>query len=63
MKSKAERLVHLLTALATVEEVGLDVVEDREKHTARLVSRAVAVSTGNALGEGRCEGYKARCSD
>ena len=43
----------LSRALAAVEEVGLNVIEDGEPSAARRVrSRVFAVGTGNAAGDG-----------
>lgn len=52
VESQTKRLVRLLATLAAIEQVRLDVLEDGEEHTARFVSRDVAVGAGNALGDG-----------
>ena len=44
--------MHLLAALSAIEQVGLNVLKDREQHAARLVSSAVAVGASDTLGEG-----------
>ena len=45
----------LSNALAAVEEIGLDVLEDGEPSAARRVrSRVLAVGTGDAAGDGTC---------
>ena len=43
--------MHILAAFAVVEQVCLEIIEDREEDAARLVGRDVTVGTGNALGD------------
>ena len=55
MEGETERFVSLFATLATIKQVLLDVVQDREKSTARRVGRSVlAVGASNALGESSC---------
>ena len=52
MEGETKRLVRLLTALAAVEEVALELVDNVEEGAARLVSCGVhAVRTRNAARE------------
>ena len=51
VEGETERFVSLLTALAAVEEVRLDVLEDGEEHAASLVGRHAAIGASDALGE------------
>ena len=51
VEGETEGLVHLLTALAAVEEVLLDVVADGEERAAGGVRRNVAVSAGHLAGD------------
>ena len=52
MECETERLVYLLAALAAVEQVRLDVLEDGEEYTAGLVGRHAAIGASDALGDG-----------
>lgn len=53
---QAKRLVSLSYALATVEEVGLNVVQNREPRAARGVGHSPAVGTGGTfLNDGSCK--------
>ena len=54
VESETERLVHLFSALASVEQVCLDVIKDGEEHAARLMGSDVAISAGDALRDSRC---------
>lgn len=52
VEGESERLVNLLTTLATVEKVLLDIIEDREQDTTGCVSGGTAVSASSRLDEG-----------
>ena len=52
MESQTKRLVDLLAALAAVEQVRLNVLEDGEEHAAGLVGRHAAIGASDALGDG-----------
>lgn len=54
VEREAERLVDLLAALAAVEQVCLDVFQDREKDAASFVCGDVAVGASDATRYGRC---------
>lgn len=41
----------LLSALATIEQMCLDVLKNRKEHTARFIGRDVPVGAGNTLGD------------
>lgn len=44
----------MFTAFATVEEIGLDVLQNREKIAARLIRNDVPVGAGNTAGQRSC---------
>lgn len=52
VEGETEGLVHLLTALATVKQVCLDVVADGKQLAAGCVRRDVPVGAGDTAGEG-----------
>ena len=55
MEGQTKRLVNLLTALATIEEVLLDVVAHSEERAARGVGRGVnAIGASNPTGKSAC---------
>ena len=51
MEGQTKGFVNLLTALAAVEEVGLQVLNDREERTARRIGRNAAVSASDPADE------------
>ena len=56
VEGQTERLVDLLAALATVEQVLLDVVADGEKSAAGCVGSSVyTIRAGNPAGDGTCK--------
>ena len=52
VEGQTKRLVHLLTALSTIEERLLDIVADGEQSTARRISSSVyTIWASNTLGD------------
>lgn len=54
VEGESEGLVNLLTTLAAVEKVFLDVVENGEQDTACCIGGGATVSTSSLLDEGSC---------
>lgn len=55
--------MYLFTTLATIEQVGLDVVDDGEQGAASRVGDGVlAISTSNALGQSGCRAFSTTAS-
>ena len=54
MEGQTKGFVDLLTTLPAVEEVRLNILDDREKYAAGRVSRDAAVGAGNPADEGTC---------
>ena len=50
MECQSKSLVRVVATLV-LEEIGLDILENGEEDTARLVGRDVTVGAGNALGD------------
>ena len=55
MERQAKGFMHVLAAFAVVEQVCLEIIEDREEDTARLVGRDIAIGARNALRDGGCQ--------
>ena len=55
MEGQTKRFVDLLTTLPAVEEVRLNILDDREKYAAGRVSGDAAVGAGDPADEGTCE--------
>ena len=54
MEGQTKGFVDLLTTLAAVEEIRLNILDDREKYAAGRVGRDAAVGAGNPADEGTC---------
>lgn len=54
VESETEGLVDLLTALATVEQVGLEILDDRDQDTAGAVGDDGAVRASRTADESAC---------
>ena len=50
MECQSKSLVRVVAALV-LEEIGLDILENGEENTARLISRYAAAWAGNAFGD------------
>lgn len=62
VESETERLVHFLTTLATIEEVFLNIIKDREEHTAGCVSSCTTIRASRLANECSYEYELAQCS-
>ena len=51
VECQPESFVRVVTTLV-LEEIGLDILENGEEHTARLIRRHAAARAGNAFGDG-----------
>ena len=53
VEDNTKRFVDLLATFAAVKEILLDIIDDREQGTTRLVGRGVlAIGAGNSPGDG-----------